>query len=81
MASLGGFAEMLKQSLRGSSDRNTQPTTSKPIEIGPQPVAQLPQPVVYAGVDPKPLKLLPSGPESTESSDDLRRLVGNVRFS
>ena len=81
ISSLGGFAEMLKQSLRGSSDRSTQPTTSKAIEIGPQPVGQLPQPVVYAGVAPKPLKLLPSGPESAESSDDLRRLVGNVRFS
>lgn len=81
------LTERLRRSLRrgraNSSRMGSEPV--QPLEIGaPAAVperAQLPEPLVYSSANSKVAQLPPPPSPDDEGAEDLRRLVGNVRFS
>ncbi|NDC39842.1 MAG: hypothetical protein EBZ48_17715 [Proteobacteria bacterium] len=85
LSMLGAIAERLRRSIT----RKPQPeiavsglvrTTIEIAESTPA-LQQLPEPVVYSSANSKIAELPTSTTTEEEGTGDLRRLVGNVRFS
>lgn len=85
ISTLGAIAERLRRSLTRKSQGEIPSGAAQPkiIEIAaqPAPLQQLPEPVVYSSTNSKVAEI-PTPPNAEpDGAEDLRKLVGNVRFS